>query len=72
MRCLKKSHIGLKKVIMIIRYINNVKIIRRLLENLGLWLASARAEPRAHSPAGGTDQMTNLRRKTRMTMAWMT
>ena len=57
---------------MIIRYINNVKIIRRLLENLGLWLASARAEPRAHSPAGGTDQMTNLRRKTRMTMAWMT
>ena len=53
-------------------YINDVKIIRRLLENLGLWLASARAEPRAHSPAGGTDQMANLRRKTRMPMAWMT
>ena len=52
-------------------YIDDVNIIRRLLENLGLWLANARAGPRAHSPAGGRDQMTNLRRKTRMTMAWM-
>jgi len=26
------------------------KIIRRILEYLGLWFANARAEPRVHSP----------------------
>jgi hypothetical protein len=30
--------------------IENPTVIRRILEHLGLWLANARAEPRALSP----------------------
>lgn len=34
----------------VIASIENPTVIRRILEHLGLWLANARAEPRAHSP----------------------
>ena len=34
----------------VIASIENLTVIRRILEHLGLWLANARAEPRAHSP----------------------
>jgi hypothetical protein len=34
----------------VIASIENPTVIRRILEHLGLWLANARSEPRAHSP----------------------
>ena len=34
----------------VVASIENPTVIRRILEHLGLWLANARSEPRAHSP----------------------
>ena len=35
----------------VIASIEDPKVIRRILEHLGLWLANVRPIPRAHSPA---------------------
>jgi hypothetical protein len=36
----------------VVALIDNIEVIRRILEHLGLWLANARPTPRAHSPPG--------------------
>jgi hypothetical protein len=39
-----------KKEIRVVAVIDNIRVIRRILEHLGLWLANRRPEPKAHSP----------------------
>jgi len=41
-----------KKEMRVVAVIDNIEVIRRILEHLGLWLANARPTPRAHSPPG--------------------
>jgi hypothetical protein len=41
-----------KKEMRVVAVIDNIQVIRRILEHLGLWLANARPTPRAHSPPG--------------------
>ena len=41
-----------KKEMRVVAVIDNIEVIRRILEHLGLWLANARPIPRAHSPPG--------------------
>ena len=41
-----------KKQMRVVAVIDNIEVIRRILEHLGLWLANARPFPRAHSPPG--------------------
>jgi len=45
MVCPRREH-----AMRVIASIENPTVIRRILEHLGLWLANARLEPRAHSP----------------------
>jgi hypothetical protein len=41
-----------KKQMRVVAVIDNIEVIRRILEHLGLWLANARPTPRAQSPPG--------------------
>ena len=41
-----------KKEMRVVAVIDNIEVIRRILEHLRLWLANARPIPRAHSPPG--------------------
>ena len=39
-----------KKEMRVVAVIDNIEVIRRILEHLGLWLANRRPQPKAHSP----------------------